>query len=547
MPSARLLLLLALARAAPAAASPPYDLLVYGATPAGISTALAAAKEGLSVLLATPMPLVGGMMTGGLGNTDVGNSAAIAGAALDFFLRVCAAYGRNATPGAPPCWTFEPHVAARVFADMLAEAGARVEVRVNATLVAAAPRAPPARGLASVTLVPTAAALAADAAGGARALRALARAAAPTPARAFVDATYEGDLVDAAGLATAVGREGAAQYNESHGGVLPEPNDFSSHQFRVFVDGRDAAGRALPLLDTPPPGPVGSADARVQAYNFRICMTTNASNRVPFPRPAGYDSARWEVGRRFFAAANITGFYQVASLSHLPGGKSDTNNNGPVSTDFIGASWAWPRAGPAARAAIFAAHVDYTLGFLYFVANDAGVPAALRASASAWGFCADEFGGGLPQQLYVREGRRLVGDWVFTQRDRQTDVRKADSVGLFSYNIDSHNSGRFVDAAGGARNEGDFELFGGPLGQMPYRALLPARAAAAGANVLAPVPLSASHMGYGCLRLEPQLLMLGQAAGVAAAQALAEGVDVQDVDVPRLQARLRELGAKLDF
>ena len=140
-----------------------------------------------------------------------------------------------------------------------------------------------------------------------------------------------------------------------------------------------------------------------------------------------------------------------------------------------------------------------------------------------------------------------AGDFVFTQRDRQTDIRKNDSVGLFSYNIDSHNNARFVDALGGARNEGDFELFGGPDGQMPYRVMLPRRAEAAGANVLAPVPLSASHMGYGCLRLEPQLMMLGQAAGVAAAQALADGVAVQEVDIARLQARLRALGAKIDL
>ena len=521
-----------------------FDVVVYGATPAGIQASLAAVKEGLTVLLAAPTAVLGGMMTGGLGNTDVGNPSAIGGASLQFFVDVCKAYGKKPPPQGG-CWTFEPHVAARVFSDLVSAAGPRLTVQLNKTLVSAAAGA---RGLASVTFAPTAAAVAADASGGAAALTALARSSAATTARAFIDATYEGDLLAAAGLGTAVGRESSAAYNESHGGVLPEPNNFSSHQFRVFVNATDGTGAPLPLAGTPPPGPVGSGDDRVQAYNFRICMTRNATNRVPWPRPADYDAATWELGRRYFAATNLTSFGQVVGLSDVAdSGKSDTNNNGPFSTDVIGASWRWPAAGPSERAAIFDAHVSYTLGFLYFVANDAAVPAPLQASAREYGFCADEFGGGLPSQLYVREGRRLVGDFVFTQRDRQTDIRKNDSVGLFSYNIDSHNNARYVDELGGARNEGDFELYGGPDGQMPYRVMLPRRAEAVGANVLAPVPLSASHMGYGCLRLEPQLMVLGQAAGVAVAQALADGVAVQDVDVLRLQARLRALGAKIDL
>jgi hypothetical protein len=199
---------------------------------------------------------------------------------------------------------------------------------------------------------------------------------------------------------------------------------------------------------------------------------------------------------------------------------------------------------------LFNVHVDYTLGFFWFLLNDPAVPPSVQASVKEWGLCADEFGpggNGLSSQLYVREGRRLVGDWVFTQKDRQFNLTKTDSIGLFSYNIDSHHNQRYVDADGGARNEGDFELFGGPNGQMPYRALLPRRAEANGANILAPVPLSASHMGYGCLRLEPQLMILGQAAGVAVAQALSENVAVQDIDIARLQSRLRQLGAKIDL
>lgn len=527
-----------------AGAGASFDAIVYGATPAGVMAALALANASYSVLLAAPAPIVGGMVTGGLGETDVGNATAIGGAAAAFFRDVCAAYGK----GAPACHQFEPHVALSILERYLARAAPRVTLLLNTTLVAVAARA--GGGLASATFLPTRAAVAADRAGGAAGLRAAAAAAAPTPGRVFLDATYEGDLLALAGIPTAVGREPAAAYGESHGGVLPEPNAFGSHQFKVFVDARDARGRPLPLVeDGPPPGPVGAGDAKVQAYNFRLCMTANATNRVPWARPPGYDAGRWELGRRYLAAANatVTSFSQLMNLSPIPGGKTDTNNNGPLSTDFIGGSWGWPSASPAARADILAAHADYTLGFFYFLANDPGVPDKIRAEAAAWGLAADEFGGGLPPQLYVREGRRLVGDFVFTQRDRQFNVTKNDSIALFSYNIDSHHVQRYVDADGGARNEGDFELYGGPLGQIPYRALLPPRAAAAGANVLAPVPLSASHMGYGCLRLEPQLMMVGQAAGVAAAQALARGVDVHDVDVAALQAALRALGAKIDL
>lgn len=514
------------------------DVLVYGGTPGGIQAALAAANEGLTVILATPMPLLGGMMTGGLGATDTGNTTAIGGAALAFFQAVCAAYGKPVPP-AGGCWDFEPHVAGAIF-DALVAAAPRVAVRLNATLV----RATVASG--RVTSVALAATAAAEAAGTAAALRALP--AADVAARVFIDASYEGDLLDAAGVATAVGREGREAYNESHAGVLAEPSAFGQHQFNVFVDAvNHTTGAPLPGVSGDPPGAVGAGDAKVQAFNFRLCMTRNASNLRPFPRPPSYDAGDWEIARRFLAAANVTRFTSLMNLVPIPGAKTDTNNNGPVSTDIIGGSWAWPRGTPAARRAVFDAHVRYTLGFFWFLQTDAGVPPPVQAEARTWGLAADEFvaTGGVPPQLYVREGRRLVGDFVFTQRDRQTNVSKADSIGLFSYNIDSHHAQRYVDARGGAMNEGDFELYGGPLGQIPYRALLPPRGSVG--NVLAPVPLSASHMGYGCLRLEPQLMVIGQAAGVAAAHAVSAGVDVQDVDVPALQARLRALGAKVDL
>ena len=523
-----------------------YDIIVYGATPAGIQAAVSAVKEGFNVLLTTPATIVGGMMTGGLGKTDVGNWTAIGGASATFFYDICTAYQKPVNPGLEGCYEFEPHVASNVFDALIAAAGPNLTVKLNSTLVAVT-LVSNGKGIGSVSFTSTAEAVAADTN---NLLPILARNAASTSARVFIDATYEGDLIAMANISTAIGRESSAQYNESHGGVLPEPNNFGAHQFKVFVDAFDhSTGATIPLVDSTPPGPVGSGDVHVQSYNFRVCMTTNVSNQVKWTKPVGYDPKQWELGRRYLAAANksVTSYPDLMNLCGIPHSKTDTNNNGPFSTDVIGASWGWPAATPAQRVALYNLHADYTLGFFWFLASDPAVPQLIQTEANRYGLCADEFSGKLSPQLYVREGRRMIGDWVFTQQDREFKHPQTDSIGLFSYNIDSHNTQRYVDSIGGVRNEGDFELWGGSNGQMPYRLMLPARADAAGSNVLAPVPLSASHMGYGCLRLEPQLMILGQAAGVAAAQALKENVDVQNIDVAKLQARLLELGAKIDI
>jgi hypothetical protein len=513
-----------------------YDILVYGSTPAGIQAAVAAAGEGRTALIVSPTARIGGMMTGGLGASDIGNASAIGGASLRFFLEVCKHYSKpNATEG---CWHFEPHVALKLFDELLA-AHPSVRVLTNATLVSVARAG---ATIVSVTTAETALVETADT---------LPSGAATTviTAAIFVDATYEGDLLAAAQIPTVIGRESAEVYNESHAGVLTEPSPFGKHQFDGSLDPIDAAtGDPLPQIMRGPPGAVGSGDRRVQAYNYRLCMTANKSNARPFPKPHLYDPHDWELLRRFLNASKPKSIASIMNLVSVPGGKTDTNNNGPVSTDFIGGSWAWPTATPAARREIWAAHYAYTTGFLFTLQHDTGVDAALRAEALQWGLAADEFveTNGWPAQLYVREGRRLLGEYVFTQQDRQFDLRKSDSVGLFSYNIDSHHVQRYIDpTTRRVLNEGDFEQYGGPLGQIPLRSLLPKRADAT--NLFAPVPLSASHMGYGCLRVEPQLMIIGEAVGVAAALAVSTGVAVQDIHVPTLQARLRALGAKIDL
>ena len=508
--------------------------------------AVAAAREGSRVTLLSATAAIGGMTAGGLGQTDIGNAAVVGGLAAEFFEGVCAAYGK---PGA--CYQYEPHVAHDVFAALLANA--------SVTVVLSAPIFDVQKVDSKLVSLRTAASLAALVAGDARApvrgleYSPLAQAALPASALTtytaseFIDATYEGDLLAAAGVSYAVGRESAAAYAESLAGRTFVPTKLGGHQFEVPLNYTDGSGQLLPMIYAGDAGDVGAADGKVQAYNFRLCLTQNKSNQRPLPAPAAYDPQYWELFRRYLAATGISSFGSLIGCSVMPHGKTDCNNNGPISTDFVGGSWSYPDGGAAVRAQATDAHTQYTLGFLHFLATDAAVPAALRAEVAAYGLAADEFtaSGGWPP-LYVREGRRMVSDFVFTQNDRQFfRLNRTDSVGLYSYNIDTHNAQRIPQGAF-VRNEGDIEAFGGlGPGQMPYGMLIPRRDQAT--NLLVPVACSASHMGFGAIRLEPQWMILGQSAGVAAHQAAAAQVAVQDLDVPALQVRLKALGQRLDW
>jgi acetyl esterase/lipase len=516
-----------------------YDVVVYGGTAGGVVTAIAAAREGRRVALLEPRDHLGGMVSGGLGWTDYGKKEVIGGYALEFYRRAGRKYGTDVQ------WHLEPHVAEEIFHEWVAEAGVDVffrhRLRERTGVVKDGTR---------VTAVHL-------------------ENGAEFRARVFVDASYEGDLMAQAGVTYTFGRESSAQYGESLAGVRDRT---PLHQFEVPVDPYDADGRLLPEITDWTKEPPGTADRKIQAYNFRVCMTQVPGNRVPFPKPAGYDPARFALLARMLAAMDAHkravaaraaadpsrgpdpkrrldqpwSLRDVMKPDPIPNGKTDTNNYGAFSTDYIGGNYDYPDGDYATRERIWQEHTRYVQGFFYFLQNDPQVPEALREAMAPWGLCKDEFvdTGNWPHQLYVREARRLVGEYVMTQRDIQTDLAKPDVIGMGSYNSDSHNIQRFVNADGYAENEGDMQVPVTPY-QIPYRMLLPRRAEAT--NLLVAVPFSASHVAYSTLRMEPQYMIIGQAAGVAAAMAVAADVDVHAIDVPALVETLRGQGAVLSY
>jgi hypothetical protein len=492
-----------------------FDVVVYGGTAGGVIAAVSAARMGLSVAVVEPSHHLGGMVTGGLSATDHGTRIVIGGYALEFYQRIGRKYGM------PLWWYPEPKVAEAVLNDMITEAktvrvflGQRLKERLGVVK----------KGTEIQEIVT---------AKGDR-LR----------AKLFFDSGYEGDLMAQAGVSYTIGRESVTKYGESLAGVRPKDKN---HQFDVRVPSRDQRGRLLPEISPRPRGEIGSGDPRVQSYNFRLILTNNKKNQTPFTRPASYDPRRYEVLRRFIetvererGAAPALGELLLIR-EDLPWFKADFNNRGPFSTDYIGHSYGYPDGSYAQRGKIWRDHASYTKGLLFYLANDSHVPRSLRNDMNKWGLARDEFvdNGNWPYQLYIREGRRMVGDFVMTQRDIQTDLAKPDAIAMGSYNSDSHNVQRFEQPDRTVQNEGNMEVAVEPY-QIPYRVMLPRRSQAT--NLLVPVCFSASHVTYSTLRMEPQYMMMGQAAGVAAALAISAGVAPQDIDVTALRRLLKAQG-----
>ncbi len=509
------------------------DIVVYGGNSAGIIAAIEAKVDGKSVILIEPSNHLGGLTTGGLGATDIGNKQAIGGLAREFYHRVWKYYQndavwvhdqRDAYNAANPrynrtdntMWTFEPHVAMEIYQQMLAEA--QVTPIMNERLERE-------RGVKK---------------DGARIVSIAMESGRTFAGRMFIDATYEGDLMASAGVSYHVGRESNHVYGETLNGVEPGQNT-KSHRFEKPVDpyqkpGDPTSGLVWGIQVTSLP-PSGSGDRLVQAYCFRLCTTDTVANRRAWPKPADYDEARYELLLRNFEA----GDHRVPwAPLFMPNRKTDTNNNCAFSTDYIGGNYAYPDGSYAEREKIIADHRSYQQGLLWTLANHPRVPEKVRAEFQRLGLAKDEFteNDNWPTQLYVREARRMLGAYVMTEHHCRGKEVAEDSVGMGAYGMDSHNIQRYVTADGHVQNEGDVQVGVESPYPISYRSIVPKPHECE--NLLVPVCLSSSHIAYGSIRMEPVFMILGQSAAAAAAMAIDEKVAVQAVPYEKLRAQLLE-------
>lgn len=493
------------------------DVVIYGGTSAGVIAAYTVRKAGKSVLLIEPGRHLGGLTSGGLGRTDVGDQSAITGLARDFYRRIGRYYGQEEA-----AWRFEPRVAEQMFEDYLDEAQVEVlfsrrvkEVYKDGTRIQA------------ITL---------EYAGG--------DPAAPdilVGGDLFLDASYEGDLMAGAGVSYTVGRESNDRYHETHnGGQMGHPRQY--HQFPDGIDpylipGKKSSG-LLPEINGFGVQPRGSGDRKIQAYNFRMCLMQDPENMIPWSEPANYDPDRYQLLLRVMEKQPWDSLNGGFIISEMPRGKTDWNNRGPFSTDYIGKNWAYPEADYATRAQIWREHEAYQKGLMYFLGHDERVPRKVREEMQSWGLCRDEFldTGGWPHALYIREARRMLGVHVMTDRNIVGGEHVKDGIAYGSYNMDSHNVQRVVVSGPDGdmvKNEGDVEQPPGGPYPISYRSLTPRPDEAT--NLLVPVALSASHIAYGSIRMEPVFMEMGQAAGVAASLALEKQAAVQEVNVTAIQ------------
>ncbi|HVX51475.1 MAG TPA: FAD-dependent oxidoreductase [Chitinophagaceae bacterium] len=491
-----------------------YDVCVYGGTSAGVIAAYTAAMLHKTVILIEPGNRLGGLTTGGLGYTDIGNKYAITGIARDFYRRIGKRYNKFEQ------WIFEPHVAEDVFKDYIHRG--KVPVLFEHRIVSALKQ----DGWIKQVVVENSA-------------NPLASANKTITAKMFIDCSYEGDLLAKAGIPYIVGREANSVYNETYNGVqLRDKHQFPDGISPYKIPGDTASG-LLWGVSTRELAPQGSGDGLEQTYNFRICLTSDPLNKIEITRPAGYDSTWYELLLRVIAKNNPKSIGDFLSLDLMPNHKTDINNKGPFSTDMIGENYMYANGSYAERERIRAAHELYTKGLLYFIGHDARMPAGLRNQMLQWGYPKDEY----PQtnhwspQMYVREARRMIGDYVMTQANCESRETVTDGIGMAAYTMDSHNCERLV-VNGMVKNEGDVQIGGfGPY-PVSYRCLIPK--AVDCKNLLVPVCLSASHIAYGSIRMEPVFMVLAQSGAAAACQAIDKSIAVQQVDVPALQQQLRE-------
>lgn len=507
-----------------------YDLVIYGGTSGGVAAAVQARRMGKTAIVIEPGKHLGGLTSGGLGATDIGNKAAIGGVSREFYQRIKKHYsvtanwkqekpenyrsGRTSEQSQEDAmWTFEPSVAERLYDEMCRESGVVVVKQERLDLKNGVEKR------------------------GGRITGIRMDSGKTFRGRMFVDATYEGDLMAKAGVSYTVGREANSQYGETLNGV--QTKNATKHQFVAGVDPYvkkgDKTSGLLPRLHDGSPGEEGSGDKRVQAYNFRMCLTDVKENQIPFRKPDGYDALQYELLLRNFEAGETRAPWNPILM---PNRKTDVNNNHGFASDNIGMSYDWPEADHNAREKIFQEHLRYQQGLMWTLISNPRVPEKIREEVSRWGMCKDEFHdfAGWPHQLYVREARRMVSDVVMTQHHCQGRATAEDPVGLAAYTMDSHNVQRYVDGQGHVKNEGDVQVGGFSPYPISYRSIVPKESECE--NLFVPVCLAASHIAYGSIRMEPVFMVLGQSSATAAVMAIDSGTSVQKIDYPKLRERL---------
>jgi hypothetical protein len=488
------------------------DVIIYGGTSAAIISAVQVLKLGKSVIIVSPDQHLGGLSSGGLGFTDTGNKSVIGGLAREFYHRLYqhyqsdnawkwqqkASYGNKGqgTPAmdgaARTMWIFEPHVAEQVFEDFVKEHNITITTLSGKKFIG----------------------------------------------KIFIDATYEGDLMAAAKVSYHVGREANSVYNEEWNGIqvgtLHHDHHFKTNISPYKTPGDPTSG-LLAGVSADDPGKKGDGDHRIQAYCFRMCLTNHPENRVPFPKPDGYDPAQYELLARVFES----GWREMFNKFDLiPNRKTDANNHGPFSTDYIGMNYDYPEASYSRRKEIIKAHENYQKGLMYFMANDPKVPLEVRTRMEKWGLAKDEFkdNGNWPHQLYIREARRMIGKEVMTEHEVLGKRAVSTSVGMGSYTLDSHNTQRYIKPDGFVQNEGDIGVKAEKPYKISYGSIVPRKEECE--NLLVPVCMSSSHIAFGSIRMEPVFMILGQSAATAAVQAINDRKAVQDIDYNKLKIQL---------
>ena len=537
-----------------------YDIVIYGGTSAGVAAALQSSRMGKSVVLIEPTNRIGGLTTGGLGQTDIGNKQAIGGISREFYENIKKYYddpqnwkwekksdykdgGQTRTEdGEPTMWTFEPSAALAVYKDMMDREKIKMVYDERLNRESGVKKVD--GKIESITM----------------------ESGKTFKGKVFLDATYEGDLMASAGVSYAVGRESNAEYGETLNGV--QANNINTsltglvsrnayhHNFIAGVDPYvikgDPTSGLLPNVNEKP-GLEGEGDKKIQAYCFRMCLTDHPENRIPFQKPSNYDEINYELLFRNYEARKgpVGEMYHYGNSlvpwinSSMPNRKTDTNNKFGFSTDYIGRNYDYPEASYAEREKIIEEHRNYQMGLMWTLANHPRIPEEVREEASRWGTTKDEFerADGWQQQLYVREARRMVSDYVMTQHNCEALKVADDGVGLAAYGMDSHNVQRYVDANGYVQNEGNVEAHGFKPYPISYGALVPKKEECT--NLIVPVCVSSTHIAFGSIRMEPVFMVLGQSAATAAALAIDANVNVQEVPYPNLKEQLLKDGQRL--